>query len=134
MRNFERLKDAVESSISDAANRCMITASYGTFGVTGKAYDKTKLVTWLCQTAIDTRADINHIHLNQTQLDELIDVLGVLSIVIGLASGDPLPIVAEGAVERYAIRQLILDAGKRYDARRPNFTAQVFCNKKNIDE
>ena len=134
MMNFKKLKDALESGISAAANGCMVTASYGAFGVTGKAYGKTRLVTWLCQSAIDTGADINHIHLNQEQLNELIKVLGVLSIMIGLASGDPLPIVAEGAVEQYPIRQLFMDAGKMYDERRPNFTAQVFCNEKNIDE
>ena len=133
MKNFEGLEAALKSSMPAAANECMVTASYGAFGVTGNAYDKTRLITWLCQSAIDTGADINHIHLNQKQLSDLIKALGVLSIMIGLASGDPLPIVAEGAVEQYAIRQLIMDAGKMYDERRPNFTAQVFYNKKNID-
>ena len=134
MKNFEKLEAALKSSISAAAKECMVTASYGAFGVTGNAYDKTRLITWLCQSAIDTGADINHIHLNQKQLSDLIKALGVLSIMIGLASGDPLPIVAEGAVERYAIEDLILDAGKMYDERRPNLMDQVFSNKKNIGD
>lgn len=134
MRNFEKLVTEVRNSRSDISWQYVNANGYAFQGSIVKAYDQADLTAWLCQCAIDTEADINHIHLNQTQLDELIDVLGALSIALGLASGAPLLVVAEGAVEQYAIRQLIMDAGKMYDERRPNLMDQVFRNKKNIDD
>ena len=134
MKNFEKLVTEVQNSKSDIPCQYVNTNAYDFLESTVAAYDQADLTAWLCQCAIDTKADINHIHLNQTQLDELIDVLGALSIALGLASGAPLLVVAEGAVEQYAIRQLIMDAGKMYDEKRPNLMDQVFRNKKNIDD
>jgi len=134
MKNFEKLVTEVQNSISDIPCQYVNANAYDFLVSTVTAYDQTYLIVWLCQCAIDTGADINHIHLNQTQLNELIDVLGALSIALGLASGAPLLVVADGAVEQYAIRQLIMDAGKMYDERRPNLIDQLLHNKHNIDD
>ena len=130
MKSFEKLVTEVQNSKSDIPCQYVNTNAYNFLESTVTAYDQTDLIAWLCQCAIDTGADINHIHLNQTQLNELIDVLGALSIALGLASGAPLLVVAEGAVEQYAVERLIMDAGKMYDERRPNLIDQLLHNKK----